>query len=136
MKTTPKQTAYVLLRITMGVNLLAHGLVRFPKLYGFRDWMVDFFKDTPFPNALVSVWATVLPFVEFGIGLLLILGLYTYKTSIAGALLIIILLFGSCMTEQWEWAGMQLIYALIFGILISQIENNDWSINNILNKQK
>ena len=98
--------------------------------------MVDFFKDTPFPNALVSVWATVLPFVEFGIGLLLILGLYTYKTSIAGALLIIILLFGSCMTEQWEWAGMQLIYALIFGILISQIENNDWSINNILKKQK
>lgn len=136
MKTTPKQSAYALLRITMGVNLLAHGLVRFPKLNGFRDWMVDFFKDTPFPNVLVSGWANALPFVEFGIGFLLIIGAYTYKTSIAGAFLIIILLFGSCMTEQWEWAGMQLIYALIFGILISQIENNGWSINNIINKQK
>ncbi|OSY87603.1 hypothetical protein WH52_10865 [Tenacibaculum holothuriorum] len=128
MKATPQQTAYTLLRITMGVNLLAHGLVRFPKLNGFRDWMVDFFKDTPFPTALVSGWATVLPFVEFGIGLLLIIGVFTYRTSIAGALLIIILLFGSCMTEQWEWAGMQMIYALIFVILISQIEYNKWTI--------
>lgn len=135
MKTIPQEIAYALLRITMGVNLMAHGLVRFPKLSGFRDWMVDFFKDTPFPSTLVSGWATVLPFIEFGIGVLLILGIYTYKSSIAGAVLIIILLFGSCMTEQWEWAGMQMIYALIFGILISQVPYNSWSVQNVLKRK-
>lgn len=131
MKSTPKQTAYALLRITMGVNFAVHGLVRLPKLIYFADWMVSFFRNTPIPETLVWIWAIILPFIESGIGLLLIIGAYTYRTSIAGAFLIILLVFGSCMAEQWEWVGIQMIYAVILGIIISMSEYNSWSINNV-----
>lgn len=131
-KATPQQTAFALLRITMGINFLGHGLVRFSKLNGFRDWMVTTFKDSLIPSFAVSIWGTVLPFVEFGIGLLLILGLFTYRASITGAIVIIFLLFGSTLIENWDWAGMQMIYGLFFYFLITNTEKNSWSIDNLI----
>lgn len=131
-KATPQQTAFALLRITMGINFLGHGLVRFSKLNGFRDWMVTSFKDSLIPSFAVSIWGTVLPFVEFGIGLLLILGLFTYRASITGAIVIIFLLFGSTLIENWDWAGMQMIYGLFFYFLITNTEKNSWSIDNLI----
>jgi len=135
MKKIQQQTAFALLRIAMGVNLLGHGLVRFSKLDGFRDWMVTTFKDSLIPSFAVTTWGSVLPFLEFGIGLLLILGLFTYRASIAGAIVIIILLFGSTLIENWDWAGIQMIYALFFYFLISNVEKNSWSIDNLINKK-
>ncbi|MCD8404482.1 DoxX family membrane protein [Tenacibaculum dicentrarchi] len=131
-KATLQQTAFALLRITMGINFLGHGLVRFSKLNGFRDWMVTSFKDSLIPSFAVSIWGTVLPFVEFGIGLLLILGLFTYRASITGAIVIIFLLFGSTLIENWDWAGMQMIYGLFFYFLITNTEKNSWSIDNLI----
>ncbi|SOU87075.1 DoxX family membrane protein [Tenacibaculum dicentrarchi] len=131
-KTTPQQTAFALLRITMGINFLGHGLVRFSKLNGFRDWMVTTFQDSLIPSFTVSIWGTVLPFAEFGIGLLLILGLFTYRASITGAIVIIFLLFGSTLIENWDWAGIQMIYGLFFYFLISNTEKNCWSIDNLI----
>ncbi|CAL2086711.1 conserved membrane hypothetical protein [Tenacibaculum dicentrarchi] len=131
-KTTPQQTAFALLRIIMGINFLGHGLVRFSKLNGFRDWMVTTFQDSLIPSFTVSIWGTVLPFAEFGIGLLLILGLFTYRASITGAIVIIFLLFGSTLIENWDWAGIQMIYGLFFYFLISNTEKNCWSIDNLI----
>ncbi len=131
-KVTTQQTAFALLRITMGVNFLGHGLVRFSKLNGFRDWMVTTFQDSLIPSFAVTAWGSILPFLEFGIGLLLILGLFTYRVSIAGAIVIIILLIGSTLIENWDWAGMQMIYGLFFYFLISNVEKNSWSIDNLI----
>ena len=136
MKMTPQQTAYTLLRITMGVNLLGHGLVRFSKLDTFRDWMVGAFQNSILPSFAVTAWGSDLPFLEFGIGLLLILGLFTYRASIAGALVIITLILGSTLIENWEWAGMQMIYALFFYFLISNVENDAFSLSNFLKLKK
>ena len=134
MKTTPQQMAYILLRITMGVNFLGHGLVRFSKLDVFRDWMVGAFQNSILPSFAVTAWGSVLPFLEFGIGLLLILGLFTYRASIAGALVIITLILGSTLIENWDWAGMQMIYGLFFYFLISNIDKNTWAIDNLIKK--
>ena len=136
MKTTPQRTAYTLLRMTMGVNFLGHGLVRFSKLDAFRDWMVGAFQNSILPSFAVTAWGSVLPFLEFGIGLLLILGLFTYRASIAGALVIITLILGSTLIENWEWVGMQMIYGLFFYFLISKVENDVFSLSNILLKNK
>ncbi|KIX21795.1 hypothetical protein SY27_08455 [Flavobacterium sp. 316] len=125
----PKNTAYVLLRITMGINIFCHGFVRIPKLTSFRDWMVNTFVDSMLPSWTVYSWGTILPFIEFIIGLFLIIGFRTYETTIAGASMIAILIFGSCLTENWEWAGIQMIYALFFYFLISNIENNKFVID-------
>ena len=128
-KTTNKQTAFVLLRITIGVNLFAHGLVRLPKIAGFRDWMISQFQDTILPRWSVYVWGNVLPILELMIGGLLILGLFTYRAGVTGALLIAILILGSCLAEHWEWAGGQMVYALFFYFIISNIEYNKYALD-------
>jgi thiosulfate dehydrogenase [quinone] large subunit len=86
--------------------------------------MVTTFKDSLMPSFAVFSWGSVLPFLEFGIGLLLILGLFTYRASITGAIVIIFLLFGSTLIENWDWVGIQMIYGLFFYFLISNTEKN------------
>ncbi|WP_168796396.1 DoxX family membrane protein [Flagellimonas onchidii] len=129
MKTTNKQTAYALLRITMGINLFAHGLVRLPKIAGFRDWMMTQFQHTILPQWSVYAWGSVLPILELLVGGLLILGIFTYRAAIAGALLIAILILGSCLAGHWEWAGGQMVYALFFYFIISNVENNAYALD-------
>lgn len=134
MNTTPKQTALALLRITMGINLLGHGLVRIPKISGFRDWMVTQFGNSILPEWTIYSWASILPFIELSIGILLILGLFTYRASIVGAIVIAVLIFGSCLIENWEWAGAQMVYALFFYFIISNVHNNTWEIDKYKTK--
>ncbi|WP_452601246.1 DoxX family protein [Pontimicrobium sp. MEBiC06410] len=127
-----EQIAFLLLRITIGVNFLGHGLARFSKLEVFKEWMVTSFKNSIIPTPLVAIWGSILPFLEFGVGLLLIIGLFTYRASVTGALVIIMLLLGSTLIEKWDWAGMQMIYALFFYILINHINKNYYSIDTII----
>lgn len=131
-----KEIAFFLARFTMGINLLAHGLVRFPKLDVFRDWMVEHFQDSLLPDWAVSSWGTVLPYIEFAIGALLILGLFTRPAIIAGSVLMIVLIFGSCIRENWEWVDSQMLYALFFFFLLIYSEHNCGAVDNLFCKKK
>lgn len=131
-----KKLAYTLARLTMGVNFFAHGLVRLPKLQGFKNWMVEYFQDSILPLWSVKIWATLLPFFEFGIGFLLILGLFTHQTLLVGASVMLFLILGSCLKENWEWVGFQMIYALYFFFLLIYVEYNEYSVENIFSKDK
>lgn len=126
--------AFALARITLGINFLGHGLVRLPKLEVFRNWMVKYFEGTMLPAGIVSPFATVLPFIEFALGLFLIIGMFTKQTLIASALLIIILLFGTCIKEAWDAAGSQMLYALFIAMLLFNLDYNAWSIDTRNNK--
>lgn len=135
MKNTPsKNHAYFLLRLAMGINLLAHGLVRIPKIETFSNWMINLYKETILPEIFISSFAKILPFAELTIGVFLIFGLFTYRTCLAGGILMIILIFGSCWVEQWEWVGFQMVYVLFFYLLIDTTRNNHFSIDNLLQK--
>ena len=72
-----RQLAYGILRLTLGVNILVHGLVRLPELASFADGLVQAFAKTPLPSQMVRLFAFVLPFAETAVGLLLTLGLWT-----------------------------------------------------------
>lgn len=120
----PKSVSYILIRIAMGINIMSHGLVRFSKLENFRNWMLDSFKDSILPQWSVFVWGSILPFLEFIVGLFILIGLFTYKSLILGAIIIILLILGSCLIEKWDWAGTQMIYILFFYFLITNIEDN------------
>ncbi|MGP2655636.1 DoxX family protein [Malaciobacter sp. WC5094] len=133
-KENSKDFAFALLRLAMGVNMFVHGLVRLPKLEGFNTWMVGYFQDTFLPEFLVSLLAYTIPFVELIVGALLILGLFTRQALLAGALLIVVLLFGACLKENWEWAAFQMIYAIFFFMLSYFIELNTVSIDKLRNK--
>ncbi|PRB85406.1 DoxX family protein [Chryseobacterium culicis] len=118
------KTAYFFLRVSMGINLLGHGLVRLVKLQDFASGMMKGFETSWLPQPLVQLFGITLPFLEFLIGLLLMIGFKTRIATIAGASLIILLLFGSSTVENWEAMGIQMIYAGLFYLLISRIEDN------------
>ena len=81
-----RQLAYAILRLTLGVNTLVHGLVRLPELASFANGLVQAFAKTPLPPQLVRLFAFVLPFAEMFVGLLLTLGLWTRLALVSGGL--------------------------------------------------
>ena len=102
----------------MGVNMLIHGAVRMPKLSGFANHITGQFEKTVLPNALVTPYAYTVPFVELGVGILLILGLLTRQTLVVASLLMISLIFGSCLIENWANAGSQMVYLAYLSVLL------------------
>lgn len=128
--TTNQQLAYAFLRITMGINFFCHGAVRLPKIPKFRDGLVETFKNSLLPEPLVYGFGTILPIAEFLIGVLLIIGLYTKQALSAGAITMIILIFGSCMIEKFDNAGGQMLYAFMYFFLLFYLEYNHLSIDN------
>lgn len=128
------ELAYLILRLTMGVNMLTHGIARMLNLDGFNTWMIGQFSKTILPEFMVSISSYLIPFVELIIGILLILGLFTSRTLLVGALLIVALVFGSGLQENWNIMSSQMIYAIFFFILSYLIELNRYSIDAIREK--
>lgn len=124
--------AYFFLRVAMGINLLGHGLARIPKLQAFATGMTNNFEKSWLPQEFVYAWGLLLPFVEFMIGLLLVMGLKTRIANIAGAALICSLLFGSSTLANWEAMGIQMIYMMFFYFLILKANDNHLSIDSLI----
>jgi thiosulfate dehydrogenase [quinone] large subunit len=122
-------TSYVLLRLAIATSMFGHGFVRLFKLDGFSKWMVGNFEKSMLPEALVLPFSYTLPFLEFIIGLLLIFGLFTRQALIAGSLVMIALIFGSSMVENWEAIPSQLIHIAFFALLLQFVESNNWALD-------
>jgi len=70
--------AYLLLRITIGLNIFIHGLSRLLMgLTVFADSLVPMFAKTFLPGWSVYAFGLVLPWVETILGILLLLGFRT-----------------------------------------------------------
>ena len=123
------ELAYLLLRFVFGVNIAMHGIVRFLDLPGFVQAMAESFQGTPLPKVMVESFAWTIPFYEALIGLLLIFGLFTRAALIAGTLLMAALTFGICLQMDWNVAGLQLIYVIVYAILIAGLELNRYSLD-------
>jgi thiosulfate dehydrogenase [quinone] large subunit len=127
---TNRELAYFLLRLTLGVNILMHGLARIMSgLSPFAAGMVKQFASTPMPPTLVHAFAIALPWSELFIGAFILVGLWTRIALVLGALEIFVLTFGISLTQNWSVAGIQLMYALVYGILLAFAEYNRWSID-------
>ena len=127
-------TAFLLLRLAIAASMFGHGLVRLPKLNGFSQWMVSSFEKSMLPSALVTPFSYALPIAEFTIGLLLLIGLFTRVSLIAGGIVMIALILGTTLIENWEALTSQLIHAAFFAVLLSFIQYNTWAVDNILKK--
>jgi thiosulfate dehydrogenase [quinone] large subunit len=128
--TSDQHIAYALLRATLGINLLMHGVSReFAGTGEFAAKLVMQFEHAPLPAW--SVWAIglALPPIEAILGLLLFLGLRTRAALIVGSLLILVLTFGSAFIQDWPAAGMQLTYAAVYSALLFLRRHNGWSID-------
>jgi len=110
--------AHALVRVGLGVNIAMHGLVRLPDLPGFAAGLEADFADTFLPGALVYASGYGIVFAETVIGTLLVLGLFLRPVLAAGTALMIVLIFGTCLLQNWGTAGSQLVYLGIYGLLL------------------
>src|SRR6266404_8360982 len=127
-------TTFLLLRLAMAVSVLGHGLVRLPKLSAFSNWMVNSFEKSMLPKILVVPFSYVLPLAEFTVGLLLFTGLFTRPASIMGAIIMIVLIFGTTMIENWEAVPSQLIHVAFYAVLLQFSQYNILALDNLFKK--
>lgn len=130
-----EKIAYALLRAVAGVNLLMHGVSRLlAGPAGFAGHLSEQFARSPLPPGLVHLFGSVLPAIEGLIGLLLLIGLKTRLALITASLLMMVLTFGSALVQDWTAAGAQLMYALVFSVLLFLRRYNAWSLDGCMNK--
>ncbi|MDM1072569.1 DoxX family membrane protein [Empedobacter brevis] len=129
------RTAYVLLRLGIGISMFGHGVVRLPKLEAFSGWMVRSFEKSFLPEFLVTPFSYVLPIAEFLVGLLLLAGLFTRAALVSGAVIVLLLLFGTSMIENWEALPSQLIHLAFFAVLLQYFKANTFALDNLISKK-
>jgi thiosulfate dehydrogenase [quinone] large subunit len=125
-KNKNENLAYLLTRVAVGISLFGHGVVRLPKAGAFSEWMRDRFEKSWLPAPVVGTFGYVLPWIEFGIGLLLIIGLFTRSALIGGALLMIALIAGCCLIEDWSAIPSQLMHAGFCALLLVFLERYNY----------
>ena len=126
--------AYAILRLAFGANILLHGLSRL--LNGraaFLAYLTHYFEHAHLISpGMLPVFGAVLPWVETTLGLLLMLGLFSRFTLIAGALVMTILVIGTNLAQDWLVSGLQLPYCFLYYYLLVHIRENTISADNLL----
>ena len=86
----------------------------------------------PLPKWILAPFAAALPWAEATIGLLLLLGLFTRFALVAGSLEMIVLMAGITLAQNWEVAGIQLIYCAIYFVLLTHRGRNFYSLDTLI----
>jgi thiosulfate dehydrogenase (quinone) large subunit len=94
--------AHCFARVALGLCIALHGYSRLPNLVGFANGMVKQFAATFLPSPLVYVTGFGTAIGEAIIGTLLIFGIFLRPTLVVGTLLMLQLIFGTTLIQQWE----------------------------------
>lgn len=125
------QLGYSALRITLGMNIFFHGAMRL--ITGLDAWAVKeeaLFTTQPLlPMWSVSAFLHVLPFVEVTLGVLTLIGLYTRWALIAGSIMILLLVFGNDVRQDWNTVGNNMHYVLYYALLIAGLRYNAFALD-------
>ena len=124
---------YAILRLTLGLDCLFHSATRWAHIGEFAQKLAGQFPGTLLPSWSVRWFATAIPAWEPIVGVLLLIGFCTRYALVAGGLLIAALVFGSALLGDFTALAEQLIYAVIFFILLLFREKLDrWSVDHII----
>ena len=132
-----ERLGYVLLRLAFAFNMLMHGVSRI--LMGPGDFAFKLqtqFANSMLPAAGVRVFGILLPGVEALLGFLILIGLRTRVALVAVSLLMMVLMFGAAMIQDWSAAGTQLVYAAIVSGLIVLQRFDGWSVDVWLRRKE
>lgn len=124
-----RQYAYVALRLALGLNMFLHGATRMPDLGGFAAGIVGEFEETILPPAFVEVFATVLPFFEAAVGVLLLLGWFRVPALLLGVAVMLSLITGTGLQQNWGTLSTQMNYVLWFGLLLAFLPYDRWALD-------
>jgi thiosulfate dehydrogenase [quinone] large subunit len=132
---TDTARAHLVLRFTLGLNILAHGLVRIGHASSFSAAMVRDFQGTALPGWSVGPFAMSVPFVETAVGLAMLLGLRLRAALMVGGLVIAALTFGTCLRQAWEIAGAQIVYALAYAWLAQHASSARLTVDELCSRR-
>lgn len=133
MKFKDKALAYALLRVALGVNFAGHGFIRIYNGVGaFAVTTADHMAKSPLPHGLTVGFGYAIPWIEALLGIALVLGLLTRAALIAGAVFMMALTVGVTANQQWDIAGQQLVYSVVFFLLLALVEYNELSVDRRL----
>jgi len=135
-KASDLELAVSLARLGLGVNIALHGWARIPKFGEFVSHLSQQFAHSILPEALVRASAYGIVGAESVVGLLLLSGFALRATLAAGCWLMIALLFGTCLIQNWSAAGDQLIYLAFYAALLALRRHDRWSLDARLGRSR
>lgn len=125
--------SYLIVRLALGLSMFGHGLVRLPKLQAFSEGLVASFENSILPEMLTLPFSYVLPIAELVFGLFIVLGLFTRISAIATAVVLLSLIFGSTLVENWGAITAQLIHIAFVAYIIHHVKDNTYALDNRFN---
>ena len=125
--------SYAFLRVALGLNICLHGVVRWAAgLRSFAESLLPMFQKTPLPAWSVYSFGYVLPIVEALVGACVLFGFQTKRALISGSALMFVLTCGSTLRQDWPAVGIQLMYSLVYSLLLAGARLNSYSIDSRL----
>src|SRR5262249_38520822 len=115
--------------VVLGLNIAVHGYGRLPNLVGFATEMVKQFAATFLPSPLVYITGFGIAIGEALIGTLLVFGLLLRPTLVTGTLLMLVLIFGSTVTQQWETVSGKMIHVAFYVGLLATVRRDRFSLD-------
>ncbi|WP_179352681.1 DoxX family protein [Winogradskyella vidalii] len=125
--------SYLIVRLALGLSMFGHGLVRLPKLQAFSEGLVASFENSILPEMLTLPFSYVLPIAELVFGFFIVLGLFTRISAIATAVVLLSLIFGSTLVENWGAITAQLIHIAFVAYIIHHVKDNTYALDNRFN---
>jgi thiosulfate dehydrogenase [quinone] large subunit len=104
-----------------GLDFFMHGFARIftgSHLSGFAQGMVKSMAATPLPASLTLATGYAIPCVELLVGTLLVVGVLTRGALTMAFLLMLVLMFGVTLKQDWVTAGSQLVYGIVLALLL------------------
>lgn len=136
MRIPAKDLAYALLRVAFGVNFACHGFIRiYDGIGAFAQTTVGHLSKSPIPHSLALGFSYAIPVLEALLGVALILGLFTRQALVLGAIYMMALTIGVSSNQEWDVAGQQLLYSVVFFLLLFFIEQNAVAVDDLLRKR-
>jgi len=131
-----RETAYALLRVSLGIVLLFFGIGKFMTgLNNFVGGMNQHFAGK-LPALMVMPFAYAIPFCEVTAGLLILLGLFTRVGLVLFGLLIIGLTFGTVILGDAPTVAHNLQYALVNFVLLWLSDLNRYSVDSLIHRKQ
>ena len=125
--------AHALLRVTLGLDICMHGIVRWAAGLGrFAGSLQTMFHGSLLPPWAIASFGYALPIVETAVGGAILIGFQTRRALVAGMALMMVLIFGSSLRQDWQVVGLQLIYSIAYAILLATVWIDRFSIDSIV----
>jgi thiosulfate dehydrogenase (quinone) large subunit len=132
-----RRLAHFVLRFTLGINILIHGAGRIlgPGVGTFAVKTAGEFSGAPLPPALIHAFLAVLPYAETLLGIAITVGLLTRWALTLGGLLIAALVFGTALRSDWSTVGIQMVYAIVYYLLLAHLSDDFFSLDTFLRRR-